>query len=265
MNKIPVALTFGGIDPDAGAGIYADIKTFSSLGVYGIACVTALTSQNTRFFNSMLIPSKNFFISQIDTLLEDIKPDSTKISMIPKPWMVDIIFDFIFKKKLRNIVIDPVMISKGGGVLTPCSSIKRIIKLLFPLASVVTPNIDEAEYITGIIIRDKKDMINASVKISEITKAKCVLLKGGHLKGSKIFDVLYFNGKTLCFYHRKINTKNTHGTGCSLSAAISGFIARGLSIKDSIRMARKYIFCAVKKSLDLGKGNGPLNHFWRYY
>lgn len=264
-SNLKVVLSFGGIDPDAGAGVYADIKTFSALGVYGIACVTAITSQNTFYFHSYITPPKYFFISQIDTLLSDIRPDSVKTGMIPSPWMIDVIKNAIEKWDLKNLVIDTVMFSKAGGKLMSKSVIEELSKKLFPLSVLITPNVEEAEYLAGISIKNLDDVKKACIIIS---KKKCVnniLLKSGHLRLNYICDILYLKNEGFFEYkHKRINTKNSHGTGCSLAAAIASFLSKGFDIKDSITEAEKYIVGALKNSITLGKGSGPLNHFWNF-
>lgn len=261
--KVKVALSFGGIDPDAGAGVYADIKTFSALGVYGIACVTAITSQNTYHFDCYTVPSKSFFISQIKTLLSDIKPHSIKTGMIPKLWMIDEIKKAIEKWDLKNLVIDTVMISKSGGRLMSRNIIDELSKKLFPLSVLVTPNIPEAEYLSGISIRNLDDMKKACIIITRKKLANNILLKSGHLKLGYICDILYLKNEGFFEYkHKRVITKNTHGTGCSLSAAITSFLARNFDLKDAIKRAEMYVLGALKNSITLGVGNGPLNHFW---
>lgn len=260
--KIPVALTVAGIDPDGGAGVYADIKTFSSLGVYGIACPTALTAQNTKFFKTYIVPPKGFFDLQFDVLLNDIKPLALKTGMIPKPWMIDIIVKYILKFNLNNLIVDTVMISKGGGRLIPDNVIERMKKKLFPIALLITPNMSEAEFLSGIKIDDEKSMVNACKKISAKTGARNILLKGGDLKHALLTDVLYLNGDIMFFKHKRIKTKNTHGTGCTLSSAITAFLSKGKNIYEAVSMGCDYVYWAIKKSLTLGEGNGPLNHFW---
>lgn len=262
--RIPVALTIAGVDPDAGAGIYADIKTFSSLGVYGIGCASALTAQNTTSFSSYITPSKGFFKEQLDVLLSDIKPLSLKTGMIPRTWMVDIIVDTIAKYNLKNLVVDPVMVSKTGGNLTSQEVIRKIKRKLFPLSLLITPNIPEAEYLSGQRIYDEKTMICACRKISKETSVRNILLKGGHLKGESIVDILYLGGEVIRFKHKRIKTKNTHGTGCTLSSAITAFLAKGYKLYDAVKKGCDYVYLALSKAIDLGKGNGPLNHFHPY-
>lgn len=264
-NKTKVTLTFGGIDPDAGAGIYADIKTFSALEVYGIACVTALTSQNTYYFDSYIVPSKKFFVSQIKTLLSDIKPDAIKTGMIPRSWMIKTIKDSIERWNLKNLVIDTVMISKTGGLLMSKDIIDDLSRNLFPLSTLITPNIYEAEYLSGISIEKLDDVKKACIEISKKKIVNNILIKTGHLKTSYICDVLYVKEDGFFeFKHKRLISRSTHGSGCSLTAAIASFLAKGFDIKESVKKAEEYLWSALEKPLYLGKGNGPFDHFWEF-
>ncbi|HOJ85467.1 MAG: bifunctional hydroxymethylpyrimidine kinase/phosphomethylpyrimidine kinase [Elusimicrobiales bacterium] len=257
--KMPIALSIAGVDPSGGAGIFADIKTFSAFRVYGMGVVTALTSQNTYEVNGIKTAGRKFFQKQINTVLKDIKPDSVKTGMIPDIVTADVIYESLMEHKLNNLVIDPVMISKQGAFLSSRSTIRFIIKKLFPLSLIITPNIPEASYISGIKIKNVEDMISACKKISRLGP-KNVLLKGGHMEGDVCVDVLFDGKKIFYFKNKRIKTKNTHGTGCTLSAAICANLSKGKKLLDSVEIAINYVNKAIRKSLDIGKGNGPLNH-----
>lgn len=257
--RYSVALSIAGVDPSGGAGIFADIKTFTAFNVYGMGVITSITSQNTYEINSIENVSIDFFKKQIDTVLNDIKPDCVKTGMIPAPEIAEIIYNHIKKYSIKNLVIDPVMISKQKAVLTSNAAIDVIIKKLFPVSVVVTPNIPEASFITGVDIRNVDDMILSCKKIYELGPEN-ILLKGGHMKGNICVDV-FFNGKDIhLLKNKRINTKNTHGTGCTLSAAICANISLGKTVYESVKESVSFVNRAIKKSISLGHGNGPLNH-----
>ncbi len=258
--KVPVALSIAGFDPCGGAGILADIKTFSFFKVYGMGVVTALTSQNTFEFNGVFEVEKRFFLKQIDTVLKDILPDSVKIGMVNNTKIVDMIIKMIKKYSLKNIVFDPVMLSKTGGRLGLKDDIDFLIEKIFPLIDVLTPNIEEASLISKIDIKDEND-IKKALKIIHSYGCKNVLIKGGHLNGVWCVDFLYDGKDFFKFKKRRLNTKNTHGTGCTLSSAIAANLALKRSIYDSVKTSVDYINKAIKDSFDIGEGNGPLNHF----
>lgn len=262
MKKIPVALTVAGSDSSGGAGIQADIKVFSEFAVYSMAVITSLTAQNTFRITKILNTKKDLYLHQLERCLEDIKPDAFKTGMLPSPFMPEILSELIDKYKLKNFVLDPVMLSKTGVLLTEEKTIKKTIKYLFPRATVITPNIPEAEFILKTKIKDEKDMIKACKLLLNLGP-EYVLLKGGHLHKKYITDIFYGKKEMEIYRHTKINTKNTHGSGCSLSAAITALLAKGYSHKKAVKHAITYIHNAIKYSLKLGKGHGPLNHFWR--
>lgn len=258
--KLPVALSIAGLDPSGGAGIIADIKTFSYFKVYGMGVITAITAQNTLEIKRVKAVEKKLFDEELFTLLDDIKPASLKISMLPCDYMVDSIKNTYEKYKLKNLVIDPVMISKHGDELTSKKVIKNMISKLFPITDVLTPNISEAEFITGLKIKNYDDAVKAAKGIKDMG-VRYVLIKGGHSNLEESNDILYHSGKAKIFKHKRIHTKNTHGTGCTLSAAISANLSKGYSIEKAVGIAIGYTNRAIKNSLNIGSGNGPLNHF----
>ncbi len=256
-------LTIAGSDSCGGAGIQADIKTFSALGTYGMSVITAVTAQNTKGVLAVSEMDTDIIKKQIDCLYDDIEVHGVKVGMVSSIEIIETITESLKRNYAKNIVLDPVMVSKSGCHLLKQESINALIKLLFPLALVVTPNLFEAEVITGDKIETTEQMENAAIKIHKLG-AGHVIIKGGHLSGDAI-DVLY-DGIT--FTHIKgirINTKNTHGTGCTFSSAIAAFIAKGFSIQDAATQAKKYINGAIENSIELGHGVGPTNHFYDLY
>ena len=262
-------LTIAGSDSCGGAGIQADLKAFSANYVYGMSVITAVTAQNTQGVFSVQDIDDEIIKNQIDAIFTDIRVDGVKIGMVSKIETINAIAEELRQYKPTNLIIDPVMMSKSGFSLLKPESKKTLIKNLLPLADLITPNIPEAEEIlkeigSSIInIKTKEDMCDAC---KELIKLGCknVLLKGGHLDGEAI-DVL-FNGEEFHYFtSERIDTKNTHGTGCTLSSTITANLARGLSMEEAISEAKRYITVAIKHSLDIGKGVGPTNHFYELY
>jgi len=263
INKIvkpkSKVLIIAGSDSSGGAGIQADIKTVTALGSYAMTAVTAVTCQNTQGVKAITsIPVKNLE-KQLTMVLDDIGAHAVKIGMLHNTSTIKTIYKVLKKYKIKNIVLDPVMIAKGGSRLVNKSSIKYLKKLLLPLCNVVTPNIPEAEVLTGYSILNKKDMIKAADKIISMG-AKNVLLKGGHLKNKIIFDILVSKKKMIIFKRRKIKTRHTHGTGCTLSSALATNLSQKHDIYKSCRISLKYVNQAILTAPGYGKGFGPLNH-----
>jgi len=252
-------LIIAGSDSSGGAGIQADIKTVTALGSYAMTAVTAVTLQNTRGVKGILPVSKKNLQKQITMVLDDIGTNAVKIGMLHNTSIIKCIYKILKKYKLRNIVLDPVMIAKGGAKLVNENSIKHLKKLLIPLCSIITPNIPEAEVLTGYSISNKKDMIKAANKIISMG-AKNVLLKGGHLKNKMIFDIFVSKRKVKIFPKRKIKTKNTHGTGCTLSSALATCLSQKKNMYKSCKISLKYVDQAISTAPGYGKGFGPLNH-----
>jgi hydroxymethylpyrimidine/phosphomethylpyrimidine kinase len=252
-------LIIAGSDSSGGAGIQADIKTVTALGGYAMTAITAVTSQNTTGIKEITsIPVKNLQ-SQIAMVLDDIGVDAIKIGMLHNTNVIKCVYKILKKYKLKNIILDPVMIAKGGTRLVNNNSIKYLKKLLLPICSVVTPNIPEAEALTGYSISNKEEMIRAGKKIVNMG-AKNVLLKGGHLKNKMIFDILISKKKVIIFPKRKIKTKHTHGTGCTLSSALATCLSQKKNILKSCKISLKYVDKAILTAPGYGKGFGPLNH-----
>lgn len=253
-------LTIAGSDSSGGAGIQADLKTMTSLGIYGMSVITALTAQNTLGVDGVLTTDSEFTRMQIKSVFDDIYPDAVKIGMVSDEGNIKVIKEELQEYKAVNIVLDTVMVSTSGYALIDNGAKRLIIEELMPVADVITPNIPEAEVLSGIKISKKDDMVKAACIISDFTDA-AILIKGGHFK-DKSDDLLYVNGKTIWYEEQHIDNKNTHGTGCTLSSAIACGLAEGKSIEKSILDAKKYITGAIRNGLDIGNGRGPLNHMY---
>lgn len=257
-NKIKTALTIAGSDCSGGAGIQADLKTMLANDVYGMTVITALTAQNTMGVTAITEVSPEFLGQQLDAVFTDIFPDSVKIGMTANEKLVEVIADRLKFYKAKNIVVDPVMIATSGARLIPASAVDTLKRKLMTIATVVTPNIPEAEVLSGMKILVKTDMEKAAGHINE-TYGCAVLLKGGHSIGDAD-DLLYESGEIIWFKGTRIDNPNTHGTGCTLSSAIASNLAKGYDLKQSVRLAKEYISGALSAMLDIGKGSGPVNH-----
>ena len=252
-------LIIAGSDSSGGAGIQADIKTVTALGSYAMTAITAVTAQNTKGVKKITPISTKNVQKQITMILDDIGADSVKIGMLHNVSVIKCVYSILKKYKLKNVVLDPVMIAKDGTKLINSNSIAYLKKLLLPLSNLVTPNIPEAEVLTGYSISNKDDMIRAAKKILYMG-SKNVLLKGGHLKSKMIFDILATKKDIKIFKKRKINTKNTHGTGCTLSSAIAASLSQKKNIFRSCKISLNYVDKAIASAPSYGKGFGPLNH-----
>jgi len=252
------ALTIAGSDSCGGAGIQADIKTMTMNGVYAMSALTALTAQNTTGVTGILEVTPEFLKQQIDAVFVDIYPDAVKIGMVASSELIETIAERLKAYNAKNIVVDPVMVATSGAKLIDDEAIATLVERLLPLATLTTPNIPEAEVLSGMEIKDEKDMIKAAKYISE--KYGCaVLCKGGH-SINDANDLLYFNGSVTWFMGERINNSNTHGTGCTLSSAIASNLAKGQELSDAVNNAKEYISGALAAMLDLGAGSGPMNH-----
>ncbi|MFA9378512.1 MAG: bifunctional hydroxymethylpyrimidine kinase/phosphomethylpyrimidine kinase [Lachnotalea sp.] len=255
MKKV---LTIAGSDCSGGAGIQADLKTMTANGIYSMSVITALTAQNTTgIFDIMDVP-KEFVSKQIDCIFTDIFPDAVKIGMVSNVSNISVIADKLEEYNATNIVIDPMMVSTSGSKLLEKEAADSLICKLLPLATIITPNIPEAEVLSGCKITSSQDMITAAKIISKKYKG-AILVKGGHQQNDAN-DLLYIDGEIKWFKGERINNPNTHGTGCTLSSAIACGLAKGYSLEKSVEEAKEYISNALKAGLDLGKGSGPLNH-----
>ena len=252
------ALTIAGSDSCGGAGIQADIKTMTANGVYAMSAITALTAQNTTGVSDIYEVSPEFLQAQLKAIFEDITPDAVKIGMVSSSDLIKTIAKSLKEYNGKNIVLDPVMVATSGAKLISDDAISTLKEYLIPLATVITPNIPEAEVLSEMEIHNEEEMIKAAAVISE--KYDCaVLCKGGH-SINDANDLLYRNGEYKWFYGKRINNPNTHGTGCTLSSAIASNLAKGRDLDTSVEKAKEYISGALSAMLDLGKGSGPMNH-----
>ena len=252
-------LIIAGSDSSGGAGIQADIKTVTSLGSYAMTAITAVTSQNTTDVLSIIPIQANEISRQIEFTSKDIRPDAIKIGMLHSPPVINSVIKSLNKIKIKKIILDPVMIAKGGAKLLDNKSIKILKNKLIKRVSLITPNIPEAEILSNIKIVTVEDMILAANKIINLG-AKNVLIKGGHLQSKIVTDIFINKNEIAKFYSKKFNTKNTHGTGCTLSSAIATFYSCGKTLKKSCELGIRYINNAIRTRPNFGKGSGPINH-----
>ncbi|MBQ7158276.1 MAG: bifunctional hydroxymethylpyrimidine kinase/phosphomethylpyrimidine kinase [Treponema sp.] len=254
------ALTIAGSDSCGGAGIQADIKTMTANGVYAMSAVTALTAQNTTGVTGIMEVTPDFLREQIKAVAEDIFPDAVKTGMVSSADLIRVIAESVKKYGMKNLVVDPVMVATSGAKLLKDDAIQSLKDELLPLATVITPNIPEAEVLADCKITSPEEMEQAAKKINSAYGC-AVLVKGGHSMNDAN-DYLYDGTEGTWFQGKRINNPNTHGTGCTLSSAIASGLAKGKSLKDSVKDAKEYISGALSAMLDLGKGSGPMNHAW---
>lgn len=252
------ALTIAGSDSSGGAGIQADIKTMTTNGVFAMSAITALTAQNTVGVQGIFEVSPEFLSMQIDSVFSDIRPDAVKIGMVSSAQLISVIANKLMQYNAENIVVDPVMVATSGSKLLNDDAVNIMKDKLLPIATVVTPNIPEAEVLSRREIKSAKDMIDAAAYISE-TYHCAVLCKGGH-NLNDANDLLYLDGEYRWFYGKRIDNPNTHGTGCTLSSAIASNLAKGQELIAAVENAKAYISGALADMLDLGAGSGPMNH-----
>jgi len=261
----PTVLTIAGSDPSGGAGIQADLKTFSALGCYGMSVITALTAQNTLGVTGIHSLPPDFVAQQLDTLLQDITPGAIKIGMVHTPELAVVIADCLLQFPHIPVVLDPVMIATSGDRLIEDATAAAIIQKLFPLATVITPNMDEASLLAGIPVTSVPDMQAAGKKILSMG-SKAVLVKGGHLPSETLTSLLLASQsqEVTEYTSQKIATKNMHGSGCTLSSAIAAYLALGNALPHAVQKAQDYVHGAILQGADVitGKGHGPLNHFY---
>ncbi len=256
------ALTIAGSDSGGGAGIQADLKTFAAHGVFGTSAITAVTAQNTLGVVCWQALPADLVTAQIEAVIGDIGADAVKIGMLATAAIVEAVAAAIQALDLPHVVVDPVMIAKGGDRLLEADAVAAMQSELLPNAHVVTPNVPEAEVLSGISIRSVEDMRRAGERILR-TGPRVVLVKGGHLAGSDSIDVACTASETFEIRRPRIETRHTHGTGCTLSSAIAANLARGLTDREAIEAAREYLDGAIRHAPGLGAGHGPLHHFWR--
>ena len=256
--KMKTALTIAGSDCSGGAGIQADLKTMTMNGVYAMSVITALTAQNTTGVRGVQEVTPDFLVQQIDAVFEDIRPDAVKIGMVSSGDLIKVISERLSKYNAENIVLDTVMVATSGARLISEDAIDTLKEHLIPLATLITPNIPEAQVLADMTIQSEDDMLRAAEKIAK--KYTCaVLLKGGH-SINDANDLLYRDGSYKWFKGKRIDNPNTHGTGCTLSSAIAANLAKGCDLEASVQRAKDYISGALSYMLDLGEGSGPMNH-----
>ena len=256
--KKKTALTIAGSDCSGGAGIQADLKTMTMNGVYAMSAITALTAQNTTGVRGIQESTPDFLKQQLDAVFEDIYPDAVKIGMVASSELICVIADRLRHYGAKNVVVDPVMVATSGAALMKTDAVETLIAELLPISTLVTPNIPEAEVLSGMKIEREEDMVAAAKKIGDNFHC-AVLLKGGH-SINDANDLLYADGELTWFAGKRIPNPNTHGTGCTLSSAIAANLAKGFPLTESVRRAKAYISDALAAMLDLGSGSGPMDH-----
>lgn len=259
------ALTIAGSDSGGGAGIQADLKTFAALGVYGMSALTAITAQNTVGVQGVFELPADFVGLQIDSVVTDIGVDAVKTGMLANAEIIAVVAAKVREHDLPNLVVDPVMVAKSGDALLREDARETLVRELIPLAKVLTPNLHEARALSGIEIESLEEMREAARAIHELG-AQNVVVKGGHLPGSgESVDILYDGRDFIEFTAPRIETRNTHGTGCTFASAIAAELAKGKSVPEAVRAAKEFITIALRHSLPLGRGHGPTNHFAALY
>lgn len=257
------ALTIAGSDSGGGAGIQADLKTFQELGVFGMSALTAVTAQNTLGVHGVYPLTAEAVASQIDAIGTDMGTNALKTGMLFNAEIIEMVSEKIKQYRWKNVVVDPVMIAKGGASLLQNEAVEALKQHLLPLAMVITPNIPEAEVITGMKIKSLEDKQAAAKKMVEFG-AKHIVLKGGHdEENDEAVDVFYDGNEFSYFTSKRIQTKNTHGTGCTFSAALTAGLAKGQGVKEAVAVAKSFIQAAIEDDLHIGAGHGPTNH-WAY-
>lgn len=259
-QDIKTVLSIAGSDSSGGAGIQADIKTILANGCYAMTALTAVTAQNTMGVSGIFEITPSFLRSQLDAVFSDIVPDAVKVGMVADAGLIEVIADFLSEHPVKYVVVDPVMVSTSGSRLLKEDAVATLQEKLFPLATVLTPNIPEAELLTGQEIHSKDDMMRVGTELYKKYDA-AILVKGGH-SVSDANDFLLEQGIGTWIYGEKIDNPNTHGTGCTLSSAIASNLAKGCSVYESVQFAKAYISGALSHGISLGNGCGPLNHGW---
>lgn len=265
MKRYPVVLSIAGSDSSGGAGIQADLKAISALGAYAATAITAITVQNTMGVRAIHAIPPEYVKGQIEAVMDDLAPDAIKIGMINDIRIVRVIAESICRYHPRHVVFDPVMVSTSGSKLIEDDAIEVLTKELMPLTDIITPNLDEAIVLTGKTIRNLEEMKQAAKDLLSFG-SKAVLVKGGHLSGEQMYDVLQLRtqDEPIIFTGKHVKSKNVHGTGCTLSSAIATYLAFGYDMPEAVGKAKEYIAGAIEagKDIFIGHGNGPLNHFY---
>jgi len=258
-SQSPTALTIAGSDSSGGAGIQADLKTFAAHGVFGMSALTAVTAQNTLGVTMVEVMSPAMVAAQIDAVAEDMPPAATKIGMLANAAIIAIVAEAVARHRLPNVVLDTVMVAKSRARLLDPDAIVALVERLLPIAMVVTPNVPEAEALTGLRITTVEDLHRAAIRLVDLG-ARAALVKGGHLQGPAV-DVLWDGRRAIEVSADRIDSRHTHGTGCTLSAAIAARLARGDDLEAAVRSAKAYVTRAIAQAPGLGHGHGPLQHF----
>ena len=255
------ALTIAGSDSGGGAGIQADLKTFAAHGVYGTSAVAAVTAQNTLGVTSYLAMPADLVTAQIEAVMADLPADAAKTGMLPNAAIVEAVAAAAADLEIPLLVVDPVMIAKGGDRLVDDEAVAAVRTALLPRTFLVTPNIPEAEALTGLTLRTDEDRREAARRILALGPT-AVVIKGGHLPTDDIHDLLLYQGVFTEFTHARVRSRHTHGTGCTFAAAVTAHLANGLGLIEAIPLAQRYVAGAIRHAPDLGRGHGPMDHFW---
>lgn len=256
-------LTIAGSDSGGGAGIQADIKSFAAAGTFGTSVITSITAQNSKGVFDIFDLPLSIIESQIDAIFTDFDIRCVKTGMLSNTEIIELVVAKLKEYRVSNLVVDPVMVAKGGSRLLQESAVGSIINKLIPLATVITPNIEEAEFMLNIVINDESSMVKAAYKLLKMG-SKYVLLKGGHLKNNVALDILVGENMEKRYAQPRIVTKNTHGTGCTYASSIAAYLAKGYDIDKAVYIAKQFVTGAIEqaKNLGIGSGHGPLNHFY---
>ncbi len=270
-NSIPNVVSIAGVDPSGGAGVLADVKAMSACGAYACGVIAALTAQNTQTVTGVMPVPATFLKEQIDMLFDDVRIDAVKIGMLGTVEQIETVADALVRRKPRFVVLDPVMVAKGGSRLLAADAVDALKERLLPLATIITPNLPEAMCLLG-----REEDVTEEEEFPEVARElwkllgrrnAWVYLKGGHLEGESAYDLLFNNVVSVPFTAPRVPTKNTHGTGCTLSSAIAAFLPQSVDVPEACRRAKEYLTGAVRHAgeLDVGHGHGPTNHFWRLW
>jgi hydroxymethylpyrimidine/phosphomethylpyrimidine kinase len=265
MNKIAKVLTIAGSDSGGGAGIQADIKSISACGAYASSVIASLTAQNTLGVQGIYDVPAEFVAKQISSVMSDIGADAIKTGMLSTSEIIKAVADEISKYSGYKLVVDPVMVAKGGAKLLQDDAVEALKFQLISRADLVTPNIPEAEVLANMKITNETDAVTAAKNILQLG-CKAVLIKGGHTEGDELVDLLFDqNGAVTRLVSKRINTKNTHGTGCSYASSIAAYLAQNFSLEESVKKAHEYIYNGILNSLEIGSGHNPINHYWKIF
>lgn len=262
-RKVPVAMTIAGSDSGGGAGVQADLKTFSALGVYGASTLTAITAQNTVAVTAVHEIPVEIIAAQIEAVVTDIGVDAVKTGMLSSPAIVQVVAREVQRHGVANLVVDPVMVAKSGDALLREEAVDSVRTQLLPLAALATPNLPEAETLTGMTISSEQDVKEAAARILGMG-ARAVVIKGGHREGPAS-DLFYDGNDFAEFTSERIDTVNTHGTGCTFASAAAAGLAQGMTVLDAVAQAKRYVTEAIRNSYPLGRGHGPVHHFYEFW